>query len=260
MASNNAADNCSSGDKPLCNCVAVVTGASSGIGEAIAMHFSRHGASLVLAARRKDKLNTICNQLRASGASVIAVPTDVVNIDNVKALVEEAVEQFGRIDVLVNCAGVMFYTMVKNVHLEEWNHMVDVNCKGVMNCTAAVLPGMLEQKSGHIVNISSDAGKAVFPGLCVYSATKFFVEAFTRGLRSETRDSGVKVTSIQPGDVRTAIAAQCTDAEAVKECAQQDKELFLEVDDVARAVVYAVTQPKDCAVNEILIEPRQCPT
>ena len=149
--------------------------------------------------------------------------------------------------------------MLKNVHTHEWDNMIDVNCRGVTNCTAAFLPTMLQQQSGHIVNISSDAGRAVFPGLAVYSATKFFVEAFTKGLRSETCGSGVKVTSIQPGDVKTAIAERNTDTEAVRECAQQDPAKFLDVDDVARAVVYAVTQPKDCAVNEVLIEPRQCP-
>jgi len=244
----------------LSNRVAIVTGASSGIGEAIAKHFVQNGASVVLAARRKEKLHAIYEQLPAEHKNqVMVVPTDVTKAADVGQLVQQCVQRFGDVDILVNCAGVMYYTLLKNTHMDEWNHMIDVNCKGVTNCTGAVLQGMLKRSTGHIVNISSDAGRKVFPGLSVYSASKFFVEAFTQGLRLETANSGIKVTSIQPGDVKTSISDFCTDTEAVQEYAQRDGSKFLNVDDVARAVLFAVTQPKDCAVNEILVEPRQCP-
>lgn len=245
--------------RPLANRVAVVTGASSGIGEAIARKLAESGATVVLAARNLDKLEKIRNELVIQGNIVAAVKVDVTKSTDLKRLVEQTEEMFGSIDILVNSAGVMYYTMMKNFHLEEWERQVDVNCKGVMNSIGAFLPGMLRQESGHIINISSDAGRKVFPGLTVYSASKFFVEALSQGLRLETANTGVKVTTIQPGDVRTSLFQLTTDEEAKNEFAQTNEELFLEPDDIANAVLYAVTQPRNCSVNEILIEPRQCP-
>ena len=244
---------------PLANRVAIVTGASSGIGEAIAKNLATNGATVVLAARRLEKLLEICQQLTKDGHKVAAIKADVTNPCEVKALVEETASRFGSVDMLVNSAGVMYYTMMKNTQIEQWQHQVNVNCNGVMNCIAAVLPTMLEQQSGHIINISSDAGRKVFPGLSVYSATKFFVEALSQGLRLETADSGIKVTTIQPGDVRTNLLQHTTDAEAKEKFAQDNEALFLEPADIANAVLYAATQPKNCSVNEVLVEPRQCP-
>ena len=178
---------------PLTNRVAIVTGASSGIGKSIATHLAEHGASVVLAARRIEILDDIHTQLTEKGCKVSTFKADVTSVAEVGALVKHTVELYGRVDILVNSAGVMYYTMMKNLHLEEWERMVDVNCKGVMNCIGAVLPQMLSQQSGHIINISSDAGRKVFPGLAVYSATKFFVEALSQGLRLETANTGMSI-------------------------------------------------------------------
>jgi len=245
--------------RPLSNRVALVTGASSGIGEAIAKKLAESGASLVIAARRIEKLEKIRNDLLQEGNIVAAMQADVTKLDDMKKLVEETSEMFGNIDILVNSAGVMYYTMMKNFQVDQWEKQVDVNCKGTMNAVAAVLPGMLQQENGHIINISSDAGRKVFPGLTVYSATKAFVESFSQGLRLETANSGIKVTTIQPGDVKTALFELTTDKEAESLYAQPNKEIVLQPEDIANAVLYAVTQPRNCSVNEILIEPREAP-
>jgi len=245
--------------RPLSNRVALVTGASSGIGEAIAKKLAESGASLVIAARRIEKLEKIRNDLLREGNIVAAMQADVTKLDDMKKLVEETSEMFGNIDILVNSAGVMYYTMMKNFQVDQWEKQVDVNCKGTMNAVAAVLPGMLQQENGHIINISSDAGRKVFPGLTVYSATKAFVESFSQGLRLETANSGIKVTTIQPGDVKTALFELTTDKEAESLYAQPNKEIVLQPEDIANAVLYAVTQPRNCSVNEILIEPREAP-
>ncbi|KAM0252536.1 hypothetical protein ACHAQJ_007668 [Trichoderma viride] len=241
--------------------VAIVTGASSGIGAAVAAGLAKEGASVVLAARRTDVLESIKAKISNSGGGgkVLIHQTDVAKKDQVDSLVKEATEKLGPVDIIVCCAGVMYYTMMANVQMDQWERTVDVNCKGVLNCIAATVPGMLDRKSGHVVAISSDAGRKVFPGLGVYSASKFFVEATLQALRVENAGSGLRVTSIQPGNTATDLLGMSTDAEAVKKYGEPSGAKILDPEDVARSIVYAVCQPEHVAVNEILIEPRDEP-
>ena len=238
--------------------VVVVTGASSGIGAATAKMLSGEGAKVALAARREDALVGAQAGLE-DGSTSLVLPTDVTDRGQVKALVERAEAELGPVDALVNCAGVMYFTLMQNVRADEWDRTVEVNCKGALNCVGAVLPGMVERGRGHIVTVSSDAGRVVFPGLAVYSASKFFVEALSKGLRLETAGTGVKVTTVQPGNVATDLLALSGDEEALERYGQPTGSKVLDPEDVARAVVYALSQPDHVAVNEILVEPRDEP-
>ncbi|KAI0377784.1 putative NRPS-like enzyme [Hypomontagnella monticulosa] len=244
---------------PLTGRVAVVTGASSGIGAAVATALAREGAHVVIAARRTEALEALKNKLTSSGSKVLVQKTDVTDRKQVEALMQTATEKLGPIDILVCCAGVMYYTMMANVHVEEWERTVDVNCKGVLHCISTTVPGMLSRGSGHIVAISSDAGRKVFPGLGVYSASKFFVEATLQSLRLETAGSGLRVTSVQPGNTATDLLSMSTDAEAIKKYGEPTGAKVLDPAEVAGAIVYALRQPAHVAVNEILIEPRDEP-
>jgi NADP-dependent 3-hydroxy acid dehydrogenase YdfG len=239
--------------------VAVVTGASSGIGAAVARALGAEGAHVALAARGEDALLEIQERLAGRDQRSIVAPTDVTDGGQVRSLVERAEQDLGPVDILVNCAGVMYYTMMKNVHEEEWERTVEVNCKGVINCIGAVLPGMLDRGRGHIVTISSDAGRKVFPGLAVYSASKFFVEALSQGLRLETAGTGLRVTTVQPGNVATDLLSMSNDEEALREYGGESGARVLDPEDVAASVVHALVQPEHVAVNEILVEPRDEP-
>ena len=241
--------------------VAVVTGASSGIGAAVARTLAHEGAHVALAARRRDMLAEVQTGLERQGGEVrtLTVPTDVTDRRQVKSLVARTEEELGPVDVLVNCAGVMYYTMMKNLHEDDWEQTVDVLCKGMLNCVGAVLKGMLDRGRGHIVTISSDAGRKVFPGLAVYSGGKFFVEAVSQGLRLETAGTGLKVTTIQPGNVATDLLALSRDEEALERYGQTSGVRVLDPEDVAASVVHALKQPEHVAVNEILVEPRDEP-
>ena len=244
----------------LRNKVAVVTGASSGIGAAVARALNAGGARVALAARREEALLEIQSSLdSASGRKSIVAPTNVTDRDQARSLVARAEEELGPVEILVNCAGVMYYTLMKNRREEEWERTVEVNCKGALNCVGAVLPGMLERGRGHIVTISSNAGRKVFPGLAVYSASKFFVEALSQGLRLETADTGLKVTTIQPGNVATELISMSADEEALEDYGQPGESRVLDPEDVAASVVHALVQPEHVSVNEILIEPRDEP-
>ncbi|XP_029206650.2 linear gramicidin synthase subunit D-like [Acropora millepora] len=247
------------GPRSLGGKVAIVTGASSGIGEAVARALAENGAKVVLAARRKDRLDKIRDEIAEMGDVAVSVATDVVNRQEVLDLVAHTKKTLGPVDIIVNCAGLGYYTTLKNCLLDEWERMVDVNCKGVMNSIAAVLPGMLTRKKGHIISISSNAGRKVFAGLTVYSATKFFVEALMQGLRLETVGSGIKVTTIQPGDVSTEFGAGGADAQARENYEVSENIKRLNPNDIASAIVYAATQPDHCAVNEIMLEPTDAP-
>ncbi|RDD46798.1 Linear gramicidin synthase subunit D [Trichoplax sp. H2] len=246
-------------NQPLRGQVAVITGASSGIGATIAKHLALAGASVALGARRMDRLKSLCQEIRSEGGKAIGVPTDVTKKVEVEKLVNTAREVFGEVTILVNNAGCMYYTEMKNAHINEWERQIDVNCKGMLYGISNVLSRMLANGCGHIVNISSDAGRKVFPGLTVYSGTKFFVEAISQGVRLETAGSGVRVTSIQPGDVSTEILTYGVDAEARKKYGGSAESKILRPLDIANAVVYALTQPSFVAVNEILIEPADVP-
>ncbi len=246
---------------PLRGRVAVVTGASSGIGAAVARALAREGVHVALAARREDALLEVRAGLdyRGGEARSMVAATDVTDREQVKSLVARAERELGPVDVLVNCAGVMYYTLMKNLHEDDWERTVDVNCKGALNCVGAVLGGMLARGRGHIVTVSSDAGRKVFPGLSVYSGSKFFVEALSQGLRLETAGTGIKVTTIQPGNVATGLPALSYDTEALKLYGQPGGARILDPEDVAASVVYALRQPDHVAVNEILVEPRDEP-
>ena len=232
----------------------MVTGASSGIGAATAKMLSGEGAKVALAARREDALVGAQAGLE-DGSTSLVLPTDVTDRGQVKALVERAEAELGPVDALVNCAGVMYFTLMQNVRADEWDRTVEVNCKGALNCVGAVLPGMVERGRGHIVTVSSDAGRVVFPGLAVYSASKFFVEALSKGLRLETAGTGVKVTTVQPGNVATDLLALSGDEEALERYGQPTGAKVLDPEDVAASIVYALSQPEHVAVNEVLIEP-----
>lgn len=246
-------------DRPLDGKVAIVTGASSGIGSCIAKVLAGAGAKVAMAARRVDKLKELQSEIEKDGGVAIAVKTDVVKREETKELVCHTEYTLGPVDILVNNAGVMYYTMMKNMHEDEWERQVDINCKGVMNGIGAVLPGMLERKSGHIVNMSSDAGRTGFAGLAVYSGTKFFVEGLSQAMRHEVKDSGIRVTCIQPGDVKTELIVHTTDMEAKEQFSGGDAHKILDPVDIGNAVLYAVTQPDHVGINEILIEPRDAP-
>ncbi|KAI8963240.1 acetyl-CoA synthetase-like protein [Daldinia sp. FL1419] len=244
---------------PLAGRVAVVTGASSGIGAAVATALAREGAHVAIAARRTEALEGLRNKLSRTGSKVLVQKTDVTDRKQVELLVQTATEKLGPVDILVCCAGVMYYTMMANAHTEEWERTVDVNCKGLLHCLSSTVPAMLSRGSGHIVAISSDAGRKVFPGLGVYSASKFFVEATLQSLRLETAGSGLRVTSVQPGNTATDLLNMSTDAEAIKKYGEPTGAKVLDPEEVAGAIVYALRQPAHVAVNEVLIEPRDEP-
>ncbi len=235
-----------------------MTGASSGIGAAVARALNREGAHVALAARRQDALLEVQSSLD-DGAKSLAVPADVTNRRQVGALVERAEGELGPVEFLVNCAGVMYYTLMRNLREDEWERTVEVNRVGALNCIAAVLPGMLERRRGHVVTISSDAGRKVYPGLAVYSASKFFVEALLQGLRLEAAGTGLKVTTVQPGNVATDLLSLSADEEALELYGQPTGARVLDPEDVAACVLYALKQPEHAAVNEILVQPRDEP-
>ena len=238
-----------------------MTGASSGIGAAVARALAHEGAHLALAARRRDallELQTGLDRQRGKVRSLV-VPTDITDRRQVKSLIARIEEELGPVDILVNCAGVKFYTLMSNLPEDDWEQTVDVLCKGMLNCVGAVLGGMLDRRRGHIVTISSDAGRKVFPGLAVYSGGKFFVEGLSQGLRLETAGMGLKVTTIQPGNVATDLLALSRDEEALERYGQPSGVRVLDPEDVAASVVHALRQPEHVAVNEILVEPREEP-
>ncbi|KAL2060625.1 hypothetical protein VTL71DRAFT_9266 [Oculimacula yallundae] len=239
--------------------VAVITGASSGIGAATATALAREGAHVVLAARRTDALESLKSKISTHGGKVLVHQTDVTNKEQVESLMRTAEEQLGPVDILVSCAGVMYFTMMANCHTSDWEKTVDVNCKGLLNVLSSSVPSFLSRGKGHIVAISSDAGRKVFPGLGVYSASKFFVEATLQALRVETAGTGLRVTSIQPGNVATDLLGLSTDQEALKKFGEPSGAKVLDPEDVAEAICYALRQPEHVAVNEVMIEPRDEP-
>ena len=208
------------------------------------------GCHVAMGARRVEELEKtrelIMQECPGTSSKALIVKTDVTKLDDVKALVQKAEESFGTVDILVNVAGVMYFTLMKNCN-EFWPDLertVDVNCKGTMYGIGSVLPNMLSRGKGHIVNITSDAGRKAFPGLGVYSGSKFFVEAMSQALRAETASTGLRVTCIQPGNVETPLLATSTDAEGLKEYGEPTGAKVLEPRDIGRAVVYALSQPE----------------
>ncbi|CAA3965853.1 Short-chain alcohol dehydrogenase [Staphylococcus aureus] len=223
--------------------VAVVTGAGSGIGEAIATLLHEEGAKVVLAGRNKEKLQNVANQL--SQDSVKVVPTDVTNKEEVDELIKIAQQTFGGLDIVINSAGQMLSSKITDYQVDEWDSMIDVNIKGTLYTAQAALPTMLEQSSGHLINIASISGFEVTKSSTIYSATKAAVHTITQGLEKELAKTGVKVTSISPGREDTAITAAYNPTDRKK----------LEPQDIAEAVLYTLTQPKHVNVNEITVRP-----
>lgn len=237
------------------NQVVVITGASSGLGEATARHLAARGARLVLAARRTERLQALAQELEATGAETLVQATDVTQFDQVQALAQAALARFGRIDVLVNNAGIMPLAPIAKLKVDEWSRMIDVNIKGVLHGIAAVLPTMTEQKSGHIINIASVAGLKVFTPIgTVYSATKFAVRALSEGLRAEAPE-GVRTTIVSPGAVESELKLHSSDPDSdagVKAFYEANQ---IPADSVARAIAYAIEQPPEVDVNEIVLRP-----
>ncbi|HCZ6227924.1 TPA: SDR family oxidoreductase [Staphylococcus aureus] len=223
--------------------IAVVTGAGSGIGEAIATLLHEEGAKVVLAGRNKDKLQNVANQLAQD--SVKVVPTDVTNKEEVDELMKIAQQTFGGLDIVINSAGQMLSSKITDYQVDEWDSMIDVNIKGTLYTAQAALPTMLEQSSGHLINIASISGFEVTKSSTIYSATKAAVHTITQGLEKELAKTGVKVTSISPGMVDTAITAAYNPSDRKK----------LDPQDIAESVLYALTQPKHVNVNEITVRP-----
>ncbi|VDO51151.1 unnamed protein product, partial [Onchocerca flexuosa] len=240
--------------------VCIVTGASSGIGEAIVRELALVGyMKVVFCARRQEKLMELASKLETEGcmaSNLLPVTCDITQISDVQSVVNQAMQTYGTIDVLINNAGCMYYEMMKNGPTKEWNLQIDVNCRGTMNFIGEVLPHMIKARSGHIVNITSDAGKRGFAGLAVYSGTKFFIEGMSQALRQEMIEYGIKITNVQPGYVETELASYSVDKEASAKYDLSEADPILTSSDVARAVLYAVDQPVSVAVNEILIEPQ----
>ncbi|MGW1455832.1 SDR family oxidoreductase [Salegentibacter agarivorans] len=235
----------------------IITGASSGIGEATVKKLSQEGANVVLSARREDRLNSLKDEIVKNGGLALVVPADVTKKEDFKKVVSSTLEEFGSIDGIINNAGLMPLSYVKNLHTDEWDKMIDVNIKGVTNGVSAVLPTMMEQKSGNIVNISSSAAHKYYPGGAVYCATKAAVKMFTEGLRAELAPHyGINVTSIDPGFVSTELTDTITDDEIKKDMEPMFKELTpLQAEDIAEAIYYSLSQPKRANINDVYIMP-----
>jgi NADP-dependent 3-hydroxy acid dehydrogenase YdfG len=236
--------------------VAIITGASSGIGYATALALSKAGAKVAIGARRTEKLADLESKIKENNGEVYSQKLDVTKNDECVSFVNNVLEKWGSVDILVNNAGLMPLSFVKNLKIDEWDQMIDVNIKGVLYCTGAVVTHMLEKKSGHIVNISSVAGRIVFPAGSVYCATKHAITAFSEGLREELSvRKNIRVTCIEPGVVSTELTNTITD-ESLQGFVENAKKMeTLQADDIANAILYAVESPSHVNVNEILIRP-----
>jgi NADP-dependent 3-hydroxy acid dehydrogenase YdfG len=235
--------------------VVVITGASSGLGEATARLLFAQGARVVLGARRVDRLQSLADELTASGGKALVVATDVTHCEQVKRLVDAAVQTYGRIDVMINNAGLMPQSPLERLKIEEWDRTIDVNIKGVLYGIAAVLPQMKQQKAGHIINVSSVAGHKVGPGFAVYAATKHAVRALSEGLRLEVKPYNIRTTVISPGAVATELPNSVTEPDIAERIHKFYKEIAIPAESFARVVAFAVSQPEDVDVNEILFRP-----
>jgi clavulanate-9-aldehyde reducatase len=235
--------------------VVAITGASSGIGEAVALACARDGAAVALAARRADRIDALAERIAGEGGHALAIPTDVADEQQARAFIQGAHDELGRLDVLVNNAGVMLLGPIAGAPTEEWRRMIDANVYGVLYCTHAALPLMAEQGEGHIINVSSVAGRFARAGSGVYNLTKFGVGAFSEALRQEAVPLGVRVTVIEPGAVATELPGH-NRPEVIEAMAKAFQGVTpLAADDIARAVVYAISQPANVSINEMLVRP-----
>ena len=234
------------------NKVILITGASSGIGEATARHLAARGGKLLLGARRTDRLEKLVREIREAGGTAEFKALDVTDLSSAQAFAGYALDTYGRIDVLINNAGVMPLSPLHELKISEWNMMIDVNIRGVLHGIAAVLPHMRERQSGQVINVASIAGHQVWPSTGVYSGTKYAVLAISEGLRQENKD--VRVTVISPGVVESELAHTITDP-ATKAFIEDFRQIALTPDAIARAMAYAIEQPADVDVNEIIVRP-----
>jgi NADP-dependent 3-hydroxy acid dehydrogenase YdfG len=239
----------------LSGSVVAVTGASSGIGEATARACAKAGAAVSLAARRMDRIEELAERITGDGGTALAIETDVGDEDQANAFVTRTVAELGRLDVLVNNAGVMLLGAIADAPTEEWRRMLHANVYGVLYCTHAALPVMREQGSGHIVNVSSVAGRFARAGSGVYNLTKFGVGAFSEALRQEVVPLGIRVTVVEPGAVATELPEH--NRPEIREMISGilAEVTPLESEDVANGILYAIGSPPNVAVNELLIRP-----
>ena len=235
----------------------MLTGASSGIGRATAIALANEGFNLVLTARNKVKLEQLAEEISQAGGRAIVAAGDVTRREDLVKAANLALAEFGSIDILINNAGIMPLSFMKNLHQDEWDQMIDVNIKGVLNGIAAVLPQMKVQKSGHVINISSIAGELVFPGSAVYSATKYAVEAITEGIRAEMSvPFNIKTTVVRPGTTASALTETITDTEVFDVLGEEMSKIeAIGSEDVANSIVYATKQPANVNLNAIVIRP-----
>jgi NADP-dependent 3-hydroxy acid dehydrogenase YdfG len=235
--------------------VVVITGASSGLGEATARHLSAQGATVVLGARRTDRIEALAGELSASGGKALAIATDVTHCDQVERLVDAGAQTYGRIDVMINNAGLMPQAPLDRLKIDEWERMIDVNIKGVLYGIAAALPHMKRQKAGHFINVSSVAGHKVGQGFAVYAATKYAVRALSEGLRQEVKPYNIRTTVISPGAVATELPNTATDPDSADRARKFYADVAFPADSFARAAAFAISQPEEVDINEILFRP-----
>jgi NADP-dependent 3-hydroxy acid dehydrogenase YdfG len=242
--------------RPLAGKVALVTGASSGIGEATALALAEAGAAVAIGARRRDRLDALAGKLTDDGARVLTLDLDVTDERACRTAVARTREELGGLDVLVNNAGVMLLGTIVGADPEDWRRMVSTNVLGLMYMTHAAVDGMVEQGSGDIVNISSVAGRTARKGAGVYNASKWAVNAFSESLRQEVTGRGVRISLVEPGAVATELSSHITQPEARETSRQMAASMrTLQAEDIARAIVYVVTQPPHVAINEVLVRP-----
>lgn len=233
--------------------VVIVTGASSGLGEAAARRLAAGGAHLLLGARRLDRIQALAKELGQNAETAVA--TDVVDFGSVAALADRAIQLHGRIDVFMNNAGIMPHSPFDRLKVDDWDRMVDVNIKGVLHGIGAVLPQMQRQKSGHIINVSSVAGHKIRPGAGVYAATKHAVRAVSEGLRQDVKPYNIRVTTISPGAVSTELSGSITEPDIAASFEDYYRTTAVPADSFARCVLFAISQPEDIDINEILYRP-----
>ena len=235
--------------------VVVITGASSGIGESTAKILAEQGAKVVLGARRSKRIDEVAKEISANGGKAIGLATDVTKRAEVEALIQRAVEGFGRVDVLINNAGIMPIAPIEALKVDEWDRQIDVNIKGLLYGVAAALPHMQKQKSGHIINIASVFGIKMFaPGGVVYCSTKAAVRALTEGLRMELHSQNIRCTMISPGAIATELSESSSD-EATRKNLREFMKMAIPANTIARAIAYAIEQPVDVEVDEMVIRP-----
>ena len=235
--------------------VVVITGASSGLGEAAARLLSAQGATVVLGARRSDRLQSLAEELSGSGGKALAVATDVTHRNQVKRLVDRAAEKFGRVDVMINNAGIMPRAPLERLTIDDWDRTIDVNIKGVLYGIAAALPHMKKQKSGHMIFVSSVAGHKIGPDFAVYAATKHAVRALAEGFRQEVKPYNIRTTIISPGAVATELPDSVTEQDIAEKIRTYYDEIAIPAESFAQAVIFAMSQPEEVDVNEILFRP-----